>query len=138
VTLAEWPVTFAGGREEDEVLLEWLKSNLADLSTEEKRAAVRRLSEEFGYTVKGLMAELNLSESTVRYLRSSDEAYARHRVVKRDADRRNPRVRSTNVLRLVDRWQERAGSGLSAEEAALLLAEIRALVPTPSPKGTDR
>lgn len=130
MTLIAWAETFGQGREEDEVLLEWLRFNLPRLSTEEKRAAVRRLSEEFGYTVKGLMSALQLSESTVRYLRSSEEAYARHRVVKREADRRNPRVRSTNVARLADKWQDQAAGGLTADEAKQLLRELRGLIPS--------
>lgn len=130
MTLAAWPDTFAGGRDEDEVLLEWLKSNLPSLSTEEKRSAVRRLCGEFGYTTRGLVTALGLSESAVRYLRVSDQEAERIRELNRANARRNPRVWASRVVRLADAWQERAAGGLTADEANRLLGELRALIPS--------
>lgn len=129
MTAMAWPVEFADGLDEDEVLLAWLKASYSMLSAAERRAAVRRLSTEFGYTSTGLARELGLSDTRVRQMRASDEQIERERAMKRVQARRTPKVSGRRVLALADRWQERAAAGLDAADAARLLAEFRALVP---------
>ncbi|PWK81662.1 hypothetical protein C8D88_11673 [Lentzea atacamensis] len=129
MTLASWPQTFAGGRDEDEVLVEWLRANYATLSTAEKRKAVKRLHTEWGYTDRGLGDLLGVPASTVRHLRASDEELERHRLSQRVSNGGVSRISGVRVRRLADAWQDRASKGLSPREAVQLLDEFRALVP---------
>lgn len=124
MTLAAWAETFAEGREEDLVLLEWLRCNLPHLSTDQKRQAVRQLCDEYCYTTRGLAENLGITESAVRHLRATEEQLEQVRA----RVRKLPRVWGTRVLRLADQWQERASEGLSSSDALALLEELRGLV----------
>ncbi len=119
----------AGELDEDEVLLAWLKASYSVLTTAERRAAVRRLCNEFGYTTAGLARLLGLSDTMIGNLRASDEQLERIRAAKREQARRSPKVSARLLLQLTDQWQDRAAAGLSAAEATQLLAELRALTP---------
>jgi hypothetical protein len=119
----------ASGLDEDEVLLEWLRANLDTLSTAEKRTAVRRLYNEFGYTNRGLSVALGLSEGSVRHLRATDEELERERVSNRTRSRGISRVYAPKLNRFANQWQERASQGLTPQEALRLLDELRALAP---------
>jgi hypothetical protein len=128
MTLA-WPARFDGEPDEDEILLEWLKNNYATLDVPERRQAARRLTEEFGYTIRGLADVLGVDYSLVYRLTVPDETLERW---KRRGRKTVPRVYGTRILRFADEWQERAQSGLPAEEAVRLLGELRGLIPKPA------
>lgn len=111
--------------EEDEVLIEWLKSNYPTLSRAERRSTVQRLVNEFDHTATGIAQAIGVTRSVVYKLAVPEETARRW-----EANTRR-RVPVTRIARFAEEWRERASRGLSPAEALQLLDEMRALGPKP-------
>jgi len=118
------PVLVVDEHEDDEAIALMLAENLmrAGLSRHDRRAAIRTLLDEHGHTVAGVAARLGITADTVRRWAADDEPSNQPGTA-----RRHRRVYGTAVLRVVEQWTERAGGGLTADEARQLLAELAAL-----------
>ncbi|HEY3263314.1 MAG TPA: ParB/RepB/Spo0J family partition protein [Pseudonocardiaceae bacterium] len=118
------PVVIVDQHENDEAITLMLAENLAraDVSRHDRRAAIRRLLDEHGHTTTGIAARLGVTADTVRRW-AADDGHSRPLT----AHHRRRRVPGASVLRIVERWTDRAGGGLTADQAAQLFAELAEL-----------
>lgn len=98
------------------------------LSPEERARGIEALIGE-GVTVTQIAADLGVTPDTVRRWRAWEqvETAPRRPVVVHRPHRTPTTVSVRRVGELADRWTSRAADGLTADQAAELLAELRAL-----------
>ena len=142
--LRKVPCVIVAEAETDEAITEMFAENLhrAGLSAAEKRDNTRRLISEFGYTVDGVAAAVGVHVSTVYGWLRDDPPPLQARPdgrPQRPGARKayTPRVRLTDVHAVLTRWRDAAGSGLDADRAAALLAEVEALLQGWTPPQTS-
>jgi ParB/RepB/Spo0J family partition protein len=128
IGLPRVPAIVVDELDDDEAIAKMLATTLRkSIDEDERRHAVRTLVEEFGHTQAGIARRLGVHRHTVDQWMASKAESERVKAAKRIAGK--SRVAGSRITALVDSWQERASGGLSAEQAAELLAELRALVP---------
>lgn len=118
------PVLIVEPHDDDEAITLMLAENLqrAGLRHTERRTAVRALLDEFDHTASGLARRLGVSPDTIRRWAADDEPTRRRR-----PSHHRRRIPAKTVLTLVDTWADRAAGGLTAEQAAALLDQLRQL-----------
>jgi ParB/RepB/Spo0J family partition protein len=119
------------------------------LSAAERKRAVRLLIDDEGVSTAEVAARCGVSQATIRRWYNTDDPVAPNAdsntvpvvVVPRPRGTRDNRPRGkrttvgvTRLTGLADRWTDRCTSGLSAEHAQTLLAEIRALAAGVDPR----
>jgi ParB/RepB/Spo0J family partition protein len=109
--------------DDDEFVMLALHENLfrRGLDAAERQAALRALRAQ-GWSVQGIAENLGVARTTVRRWTQGSDAAAR--------PRHPAPVRRTVLRQLVDDWSAVAARGLTAAEAAVLLADLRQLADT--------
>lgn len=128
VGLKKVPCVVVGEHEDDEAIVTMLTENLnrSGLTHDEKRQAVKTLSDEFGMTKRGIAQRLGVSEVTIYNWLQDPAAKA----PKSRPESLKARVTPGHVYRLIQRWEDQA--------PAELIAELRELIQgwEPSPRAT--
>lgn len=128
------PALIVDELDDDEAIAKMLATTLKrGIDHGERRAAVQVLVEEFGHTRSGLARRLGVTPGAVSQWLADEQRQQRICSVKSAAAKR--RVGATRITALADSWQDRAANGLTATEAAELLAELRALAPSSPVEG---
>lgn len=124
--LRKVPVLIVDELDDDEAITKMLATTLkSGVSREERRAALRSLTEEFGHTRRGLAERFGVSVNTVVEWMADDTAREQKRAANRSWKRHQ--VSPHRIDALIDQWQDKATCGLTAAEATELLAELRSL-----------
>jgi ParB family chromosome partitioning protein len=120
--LRKVPCVVVAEHDDDQAIAIMLAENLnrAGLSRDEKRAAVRSLRDEFGYTVEGIAQRLGVSEATVYAWSRDPDHLERKSHSPATKAQQSARIGPSKVHDLVTRWEGNAPPELIAELRDLL------------------